>query len=358
VELFRKSSVENPGKMYGKAMAVYKLYMEEGATREINVDSATRNSIFRKLQLSLFDNEVFDPVQDSIFRLLSTDCFPKFALTPEYETWRKSIGKSKQFPTWFMGAAQADAQRAMLRVRSSSMSSAMAASLISGREREREGPYGLGWSGGDRGIFVKRDPAQTAAANSTPNAKEDIVYVDKQALLHTLQDVVGSQLMRKFFETSLPTAIVPFDAWVEMEVFRLTADDSPHSFYNGAGSLNRKVGSVLNPKAFFSRATSLNNKYVVVGGSSDLGISEAVRNDIKRKLTISLFDGELFVRVQGEIIVKLMEPYMKFTFSELYKEYKDVKSKTKKKTKSKAELALPRNLALYYDILTKKELGK
>jgi hypothetical protein len=46
-------------------------FLEEGAQREINVDSESRKAVLHKLKLQLFDNEVFGPLQVCIFAHLT-----------------------------------------------------------------------------------------------------------------------------------------------------------------------------------------------------------------------------------------------------------------------------------------------
>ena len=58
--------------------------MKENAEQEINVDFKTRIAVYDKIQISMFDNELFDSLQQAVFFLIRTDCFSKFGVTDEY----------------------------------------------------------------------------------------------------------------------------------------------------------------------------------------------------------------------------------------------------------------------------------
>lgn len=69
---------------HGIFFYIHHRYLKEGAEYEINVDFRTRLEVYDKIQLSMFDNQLFDHLQEAVFYLIRTDCFSRFRLTEEY----------------------------------------------------------------------------------------------------------------------------------------------------------------------------------------------------------------------------------------------------------------------------------
>lgn len=55
-----------------------------------------------------------------------------------------------------------------------------------------------------------------------------------------MQDVAGCQYFRRFLEDAAQSSLVQFDAWIEFDLFRLTAAENPNTFYNTAANLYHK----------------------------------------------------------------------------------------------------------------------
>lgn len=128
MEAFRLSGRDNPAKFYSRAMAIYNQYLFftslyriysifffsliyywylcTKSEKEINVDHESRDSVAKKLQIGVFDNEVFDLLQESVFSLLASDCFSKFCVTPEYKSWKKQA-KRKKYTSLLLGGPEA-----------------------------------------------------------------------------------------------------------------------------------------------------------------------------------------------------------------------------------------------------------
>lgn len=308
VEVFRKVGLENPAKLHGRAMAIYEQYLAAGSSKEINVDSETRQAVFKKLKLSLFDNEVFDPLQESVFHLLSSDCFHKFSNTPEYKQWKKSQQKKTVFgfsiPDVPIPVPQ-PVVRALSPLRGSSSS-----------EKDKEA------KGGD-----------------------NIVYVDRQVCVQMMQDVQGCMAFRAFLEKECPSFVSKFDCWAEMELYRITVVDNPF----GCHTLARNI--------YY--------KYIESGAELDVELNVHLRGYLQEKILSASFDATLFIHAQSELIDVIKEPFMKFTQTEEYKDYKATVGSKKKKSQSLREKGSRKGIShashagfnMYIDVLTRKELG-
>lgn len=179
-------------------------YLAPNSAKEINVDSETRQTVFKKLKLSLFDYEVFDPLQESVFLLLASDCFHKFATTSEYKQWKKSQSKKTVF-----GFSIPDVPIPM-----------------------------------PQPVVRALSPSRSSPTEEKEKKGENIVYVDKQMCLQVMQDINGCTNFRAFVEKESPNFLRKVDCWAEMELFRITVGDNPLGCYTLARNIYYKYVSL------------------------------------------------------------------------------------------------------------------
>ena len=77
---FKKSSDQ-----ISSAKVIYDTFIAVGSSREVNIDSLTRNAIKEKLESDGFDLEMFDQAQEKIYSLMARDSFPRFLQSSQYK---------------------------------------------------------------------------------------------------------------------------------------------------------------------------------------------------------------------------------------------------------------------------------
>jgi hypothetical protein len=81
------------GKLGSKsAEEIYRKFLSPSSNYEINVDEATRLELQTKFEQepgAISDVHVFDALQNVIWEVMETDCFPKFMRSPIYEEYKR-----------------------------------------------------------------------------------------------------------------------------------------------------------------------------------------------------------------------------------------------------------------------------
>eukprot|EP01156_Anaeramoeba_ignava_P021668 Anaeramoba_ignava/c19510_g1_i3.p1 GENE.c19510_g1_i3~~c19510_g1_i3.p1 ORF type:complete len:229 (+),score=91.85 c19510_g1_i3:551-1237(+) len=76
VQVFKKLNKKSDiSKM---AQLIYNKYIKEGSQREVNIDYLDRRKVESVFLKGDYDKALFESSQDKIYRLMETDCFPRF----------------------------------------------------------------------------------------------------------------------------------------------------------------------------------------------------------------------------------------------------------------------------------------
>lgn len=76
VEEFRQ--LKDPGLRTEKAHQIYKSFLEEGASMEINIPAKLADRVKEKIKKTEIDGAVFDQLQHHVFEMLRADAYLRF----------------------------------------------------------------------------------------------------------------------------------------------------------------------------------------------------------------------------------------------------------------------------------------
>jgi len=93
IELFR--NIRNSKKATSKAMFIFDKYCAAGARKEVNFDGKLREIVQENMQNNIIKPNLFDAIQQSIFEIISTDCFLGVRKTEAYKKFKENQNKKR-----------------------------------------------------------------------------------------------------------------------------------------------------------------------------------------------------------------------------------------------------------------------
>jgi hypothetical protein len=69
-----------------RAEEIYKQYFQQNSVYELNIDSTLKAKVSKAKETP--SKDMFDPVQEHIWKIMCLDCVPKFIQSSDYEDYR------------------------------------------------------------------------------------------------------------------------------------------------------------------------------------------------------------------------------------------------------------------------------